>query len=78
MDDSHSSLHTTDHAVRILATLNEEGPCHVMELAAGLDEHPIPIDRTCAHLQQAGQLRRQHGGTYAITETGYTVLENST
>lgn len=75
MDDS--SLHNTDHAVQILATLDEEGPCHVMELAAVLEAHPIPIDRTCTQLQQAGQLRRQHGGTYDITETGCTVLENS-
>lgn len=72
----YSSLHNTDRAVQILATLDEEGPCHVMELAAVLDVHPIPIDRTCAHLQQAGRLRRQHGGTYDITETGCAVLEN--
>lgn len=73
----HSSLRNIDHAVRILAILDEKGPCHVMELAAVLDEHPIPIDRTCAQLQQEGGLQRQHGGTYDITDPGRSALENS-
>jgi DeoR/GlpR family transcriptional regulator of sugar metabolism len=66
----------TIRALRILSTLAEIGPCHVVKLAAILNEHPIPIDRSCDRLQQDGQLRRQHGGVYAITDAGKAVLEN--
>jgi DeoR/GlpR family transcriptional regulator of sugar metabolism len=72
--------HTTQpepaNALRILSTLAEIGPCHVVKLAALLDAHPIFIDRSCDRLQQDGQLRRQHGGVYAITDAGVTMLEN--
>jgi DeoR/GlpR family transcriptional regulator of sugar metabolism len=68
----------TPRALRILSTLDEIGPCHVVKLAAILDEHPIPIDRTCAKLQQNGQLQRQHGGVYAVTESGRSALAANT
>jgi DeoR/GlpR family transcriptional regulator of sugar metabolism len=59
-----------DRDLRILTTLAEIGPCHVVKLAAILNEHPILIDRSCDRLQQDGQLRRQHGGGYEITDAG--------
>jgi DeoR/GlpR family transcriptional regulator of sugar metabolism len=65
-------------ALGILRTLVGIGPCHVVKLAALLNEHPIPIDRTCDRLQQEGQLQRQHGGVYAITATGRSLLETTT
>jgi DeoR/GlpR family transcriptional regulator of sugar metabolism len=71
------SINHDTRTLHILNALNEAGPCHVMELAAVLEEHPIPIDRSCSLLQQDGQLRRQHGGVYEITDIGVSVLENS-
>jgi DeoR/GlpR family transcriptional regulator of sugar metabolism len=72
-----STYRDTDRILRILTALDEEGPCHVMELAAVLDEHPIPIDRACGWLQHDGQLRRRSGGVYEITDMGVSVLENA-
>jgi DeoR/GlpR family transcriptional regulator of sugar metabolism len=72
-----STNHDMDRTLRILTALDEEGPCHVMDLATVLDEHPIPIDRTCGQLQQDGQLRRRSGGVYEITDVGVSMLENT-
>ncbi|WP_368411451.1 MarR family transcriptional regulator [Halocatena salina] len=74
MSDRNDSSET-DHTIRVLATLNERGPCRVIEIAKVLNIHPVPIDRACTHLQQKGLLQRQPGGTYCVTETGRVVLE---
>jgi DNA-binding MarR family transcriptional regulator len=73
---NHTTQPETVHAFRILSILDEIGPCHVVKLAAILNEHPISIDRSCTRLQQDGQLRRQHGSIYEITDAGRSVLEN--
>lgn len=72
----HTTQSKTARARRILTTLADIGPCHVVKLAAILNEHPISIDRSCDRLQQDGQLRRQHGGVYEITDAGVAVLAN--
>ncbi len=52
---------------KILATLAEHGPLHVMAIAREVDDHPISVDRTCTRLYNGGHIHPCGRGQYRLT-----------
>lgn len=55
---------------KILATLANHGPLHVMEIAKEVDSHPIAVDRDCTRLYEAGHIHPYNRGYYRLTDHG--------
>lgn len=54
----------------MLSAIAEQSPVHVMDLAKGLDEHPVTVDQMCAHLHENGYIRPATHGSYTLTKSG--------
>jgi predicted transcriptional regulator len=66
---------TIQAEVKVLETLADSSPQHVMEIADVADTHPITIDQTCSHLHDEGYIYPLGRGLYKITKEGEQRLE---
>jgi Mn-dependent DtxR family transcriptional regulator len=67
----------TSTQIAILQALQDRSPRRVIEIAQCLDKHPVTIDRTCAQLQDRGDIRLRDRDKYELTSNGSDRISNS-